>query len=110
MCGVRLFAAITATLLLASCAGDVPPPAATGGEPPAPRASVPGQVRLAGSGAATPLVREALSLLRPRTPGTTWLLEDSVGSAGGVVAGAVGPGRFTARRFSVLSAFITARA
>jgi phosphate transport system substrate-binding protein len=52
--------------------------------------STPGQVRLAGSGAATPLVREALAVLRPRTPETTWLLEDSVGSAGGVAAVADG--------------------
>jgi phosphate transport system substrate-binding protein len=87
---VRPLAAFAASCLIAACAGDPPPPEgpAPPARPPLPAAS--GQVRLAGSGAATPLVREALALLRPRTPETSWVLEDSVGSAGGVAAVADG--------------------
>ena len=87
---MRLIAGCAAWLLLAACAGDNPPPPSTATALPTPAPAIAGQVRLAGSGAATPLVREALALLRPRTPGTTWLLEDSVGSAGGVAAVADG--------------------
>lgn len=87
---MRSTVALAAWFLLAACAGDVPPPevGTPGGRAPLP--AIPGQVRLAGSGAATPLLRGALSALRSRTPETRWHLEDSVGSAGGVAAVADG--------------------
>jgi phosphate transport system substrate-binding protein len=74
--------------LLAACAGDAPPqPRETAGEV-AP--AVPGRVRLAGSGAATPLLQAALGHLVPSAPGTRWVLEESIGSGGGIAAAADG--------------------
>jgi len=51
---------------------------------------VPGRVRLAGTGAATPLLRPALEHLRRAAPGTHWVLEESIGSGGGIAAAADG--------------------
>lgn len=74
--------------LLASCAGDAPPRPAEGAGPVTP--PVPGRVRLAGTGAATPLLRTALEHLA-RAPGSTrWVLEQSIGSGGGIAAAADG--------------------
>jgi len=74
--------------LLAACAGDAPPqPLETPGQVVKP---VPGRVRLAGTGAATPLLRPALEHLRRAAPGTHWVLEESIGSGGGIAAAADG--------------------
>jgi phosphate transport system substrate-binding protein len=51
---------------------------------------VPGRVRLAGSGAATPLLRTALEQLTRTPGGAAWVLEESIGSGGGIAAAADG--------------------
>jgi len=87
---VRLLPTVTLLLpaLLWACVGDAPPqPREQAGQV---TPAVPGRVRLAGSGAATPLLRAALEHLRKDDPGTAWLLEESLGSGGGIAAAADG--------------------
>jgi phosphate transport system substrate-binding protein len=80
---VTLFSA-----LLAACAGDGPPQPAAAAGPVTP--PVPGRVRLAGTGAATPLLRTALEHLARAAGDTTWVLEQGIGSGGGIAAAADG--------------------
>ena len=88
---MRLLAAVILLLLslTSACAGDAPPqPVEAAGQPVTP--AVPGRVRLAGSGAATPLLRAALEQLALHDAGSSWVLEESIGSGGGAAAAADG--------------------
>ena len=77
---------IAALIFAGACAGDSPPPARAAVAPAVVLAAEPGLLKLAGSGAMIPLARALASAWQKRGEGPRVVVEESLGSAGGVAA------------------------